>query len=205
MWTIFGQSAIVVVTLFQHAFCDVKLLENAQFTGLSINSLTVNDVRICINALQANFFNASAMYPIFLSATSIVCKVMILTSEPTVNPTPNAGHSIYYITTRTPDPPPGPCNLNLCGGSNQCIPLIPEGETCLPSKGYLINVLIFGIDLDLPTKKPTIDDCKAHCMLHTACVGTSYNIINTECQMKGLIINLLRFDDIHSAYVGIQA
>ncbi|CCI10261.1 unnamed protein product [Albugo candida] len=190
-----------MATQFHHVFCDVTLLENANFTWQNINSITVNDVRICINALQVNFFNASAILPTFLSATSIVCQVVILTSEPTVNPTPNTGRSIYYITKSTPDPPPGPCNLNLCGGSNQCIPVIGGEATCTPSKGYLINVIIFGIDLDLPTKKPTIDDCKVHCIQNEACVGTSYNIINKVCQMKGLIINLLRFDDIHSAYV----
>lgn len=186
----FIQSAILTITLFQHAFGGVRVFKNAIYSGVVTGNVIVDELYICKNALQIKLLSSNAFISKKISDYEYSCQFLRIIGHPKDAAKGQQGNTIHVRhRNKSCSPKDGSC----CN-YDQYVPVADKDPICQPSNDTLINVrspegnyaALFKVDKE--------ESCHTLCNNEQNCKGAEFYPWVNACQMKASFFRFTRLD-----------
>lgn len=186
----FIQSAILTITLFQHAFSGVRVFKNKIYSGVVTGNVIVDELYICENALQIGLSNSNAFIPKKISDYKYNCQFIRIVEHPKDAAKGQQGNTIHVRhRNKSCSPKDGSC----CN-YDQYVPVADKEPTCQASSDTLLNVRSSEGNYGLAFKVDSQESCHTACTKEQNCKGAVFYPWVKACQMKASFFEFTRLD-----------
>ncbi|KAL0584948.1 hypothetical protein ABG067_005249 [Albugo candida] len=184
------QSAILTITLFQHAFGGVRVFTNAIYSGVVTGEVTVDELYICENAIQIKFLNSTAFISKKISDYEYNCQFLHIVGHTKDAAKGQQGNTIHVRhRNKSCSPKDGSC----CN-HEQYVPVADKDPTCQASSDILFNVRSSEGNYAHVFKVDSQESCHTACTKEQNCKGAVFYPWVEACQMKASYFKLTRLD-----------